>query len=185
MNALAHEQTPLLRRTAPELRPIAGARRATRVMVVDDSRLVAEALMFTLESDPALEPIGYALDGWEALELISAFQPDALLVGSAIVGLDSVAFTRLVHMVWPQLLIIVLAPTQVPREVEEAYAAGAADYLPKDRSADELLEAIHAACTRRERADRNSSTEAVGPLQLADAASERLDGPPWTRGRHV
>src|SRR5207248_1979260 len=104
MNALAHEQTPLLRRTAPELRPIAGARRATRVMVVDDSRLVAEALMFTLESDPALEPIGYALDGWEALELISAFQPDALLVGS---------------------------------------------------------------------------------VQLADAASERLDGPPWTRGRHV
>src|SRR5205085_1760333 len=45
MNALAHEQAPLLRRTSPELTPLAGARRATRVMVVDDSRLVAEALM--------------------------------------------------------------------------------------------------------------------------------------------
>src|ERR1041384_3364864 len=47
------------------------ARRADgqiRVLIADDSRLVAEALMFALDSDPAIEAIGYALDGWEALE---------------------------------------------------------------------------------------------------------------------
>jgi DNA-binding NarL/FixJ family response regulator len=176
MNALAQDETLLLRRAMPELGAVSGARPATRVLVVDDSRLVAEALMFTLESDPLLEPIGYALDGWEALDLISEFAPDALLVGSELVGLDSLAFTRLVHMVWPQVLIILLAESQVPREVEEAYAFGASDYLPKDRSADELLDAIHAARARREKADREPSADAPGRRELAETSPGRRIG---------
>jgi len=185
MNALAQEETPLVRRLQPDIGGAPHARRATRVLVVDDSRLVAESLMFTLESDPLLEPIGYALDGWEALELISAFKPDALLVGSELVGLDSLAFTRLVHMVWPEILVILLAQTQVPREVEEAYASGAADYLPKDRSADELLDAIHTARARREKADRTPSLEAPIPFPNADASSADLDASRWIRDLHA
>ena len=183
MNALA--QAPLLRPASTELSAATRTQLETRVLVVDDSRLLAESLMFTLESDPLLEPIGYALDGWEALELISAFEPDALLVGSELVGLDSLAFTRLVHMVWPQVLIIVLAEAQVPREVEEAYAVGAADYLPKDRSADELLDAIHAARARREKADRKPSIETPMPFQLADPNSARLAAAPRITDRHA
>jgi DNA-binding NarL/FixJ family response regulator len=174
MNALAQEARTLgLRGRMQD--PSLWARRQTRVLVVDDSRLVAEALMFTLESDPQLEPIGYALDGWEALELISELDPDVLLVGSELVGLDSLAFTRLVHMVWPRVLIIVLAQTQVPHEVEEAYGLGAADYLPKDRSADELLDAINAACARRTRASREVPSDGPGLLQLAQAEAARFD----------
>src|SRR6266542_5289369 len=98
MNALAQEASTFHQQGRTQ-DPSCWTRRQTRVLVVDDSRLVAEALMFTLDSDPLLEPIGYALDGWEALELISALDPDVLLVGSELVGLDRRAFTRLVHMV--------------------------------------------------------------------------------------
>jgi len=174
MNALAQEASTFHQQGRTQ-DPSCWARRQTRVLVVDDSRLVAEALMFTLDSDPLLEPIGYALDGWEALELISALDPDVLLVGSELVGLDSRAFTRLVHMVWPRMLIIVLAQTQVPHEVEEAYGLGAADYLPKDRSADELLDAINAACARQARAGREAPSDAPSLLQLAQAESARFD----------
>ena len=47
-----------------------------RVLVAEDSRLVAEALMFSLDTDPKLEAIGYALNGWDALEYIETLKPD-------------------------------------------------------------------------------------------------------------
>jgi DNA-binding NarL/FixJ family response regulator len=126
-----------------------------RVLIADDSRLVAEALMFALDSDPAMEAIGYGLDGWEALELAAMLEPDVILLGTQLPGLDTLTFTRLVRAFRPQTLVIVLAQTQIPHEVEAAYAVGAADYLPKDRSADDLLAAIGAACARRATFERS------------------------------
>jgi DNA-binding NarL/FixJ family response regulator len=148
------------RRQRPRREPV-------RVLVAGDSRLIAEALMFTLDSDPALEPVGYALDGWEALELVAVLAPDVILVGSQLPALDSLAFTRLVHMVWPQVLIIMLAQTQVPHEVEEAIGVGAADYLPLDRSTAELLDAITRACLRQTRFEGQDATPEPNRQQLA------------------
>jgi DNA-binding NarL/FixJ family response regulator len=119
-----------------------------RVLVAHESRLVAEALMFTINSDPALEAIGYALEGCEGLELAAALEPDVILVGPRLTELDRTVFTRLAHMLWPRIRIIVLTESQVPHQVEEIFALGAADCLAEDRAADDLLTSIRAACTR-------------------------------------
>jgi DNA-binding NarL/FixJ family response regulator len=154
MNWLDHEELALASHRAPDPPQPAPRRLPIRVLVAHDSRLLAEALMFTLETDPMLEPIGYALDGWEAFELVSTLRPDVILAGPELSGLDGLSFIRFVHMVWPQVRIIVLADTQVPHEVEEAYGVGASDYLPNDRSTNELLDAIGSACLRQAAFDR-------------------------------
>jgi DNA-binding NarL/FixJ family response regulator len=138
-----------------------------RVLVADDSRLVAEALMFTLDSDPRLDAIGYGLNGWEALELVASHEPDVILVGPALAdGLDSFELARVVHELFPEVLVILLCERLVPAAAEAAYAIGVADFIPRSRSADELLHAISAARTRRDAFERGRQQEQRRSLHL-------------------
>jgi len=120
-----------------------------RVLVACDSRLVAEALMFSLETDPALEAIGYGLDAWESLAYTATLEPDVVLVGPRLPGLEPLEFCRLTHELFPHILLIVLCDRLVPAAVEAAYAIGVADCLPVARSVDQLLRAISDARARR------------------------------------
>ncbi len=120
-----------------------------RVIIADRSRLVAEALMFTFDTDPRLDAIGYALDGWEAIGLVASHRPDVVVVGAHLPGLDQANFTVFVHEFFPHALLILLCERLVPHEVEAAYADGAADCLPTSCSTDELLHAIRQAHNRR------------------------------------
>jgi CheY-like chemotaxis protein len=132
-----------------------------RVLIAEGSRLAAEALMFTLDSDPCLEAIGYGLDGWEALELVASLEPDAVLVGPDLERLDQLEFTAWLHEFFPDVLPILIRRTLVPQEVENAYATGAADCLPESCSADELLHAVSAARTRQLRFERGRRASAL------------------------
>jgi DNA-binding NarL/FixJ family response regulator len=125
-----------------------------RVLVAVESRLVAEALMFSLETDPQLEAIGYALHGWEALQHTATLAPDVVVVGPSLTGLDPLELSRLTHELFPQVLLIMLCERLVPAEVESAYSVGVADCLPVTRSLDELLCAIADARARRQRFER-------------------------------
>ena len=125
-----------------------------RVLVAEDSRLVAEALMFSLDTDPKLEAIGYALNGWEALEYIETLTPDVVLVGPRLTGLDPLGFCQFTHELFPNVLLIMLCERLIPAAVESAYAIGVADCVPTARSVDELLRSISDARTRQETFER-------------------------------
>jgi DNA-binding NarL/FixJ family response regulator len=167
-----HDIDPFVRSTIPNLKRL-------RVLVADESRLVSESLMFTLDSDPKLDAIGYALDATETLDLIADLEPDVVLLGPTLTALQRRRTTRLLHALWPRLLIIVLCQTLVPVEVEAVYAAGATDCLPQSRSADELLHAIGTAHARlvafdrgRLHADRRQRSEVrarLTPLHLVES----------------
>ena len=116
--------------------------RPLRTLVAENDRVFAEALMFTLDTDPRVEAIGYALNGWEALELVVSLEPDVALIGTSLAGLDPGELTRWIHEVSPDTLPVLVRDRLVPEEIEELYAAGAADCIPASSSADELLHAI-------------------------------------------
>ena len=89
------------------------------MLVADESRLIAETLMFAFGTNERLEPVGYALDGWEAVELATALEPDVIVVGAELDGLDSLSFVRLADRIWPRTRIVLLAD-------EHSLEAGAA-----------------------------------------------------------
>jgi DNA-binding NarL/FixJ family response regulator len=153
------------------------AAKRLRVLVAADSRLVAEALMFSLDTDPKLEPIGYALDGWEALEHVVMLEPDAVLVGPRLASLDPFKFSRFAHEISPDLLLIMLCERLVPANVEAAYAIGVADCLPVDRSVDQLLRAISDARLRQQAFQRGRRQAALRPA-LSVVAPGELDARP-------
>jgi len=76
---------------------------STRVLVAESNRLVAEALMLAIDVEPTLEPIGYALDGWEAIELIERLGPDVIVIGAKLAGLDAFTLTGLLNEFWPSV----------------------------------------------------------------------------------
>jgi DNA-binding NarL/FixJ family response regulator len=141
----AYESVLDLHDLAP--RPLAS--RPLRVLIVERTRLTAEALMFTLDSDPQLDAIGYGLDGWTAVELIASYDPDTVLVGPDVEGFEQLEFCRMVHELFPHVRLIALRERLVPNEIEAAYAVGTADCLTTSCSSDELLYAIAAAHTRQ------------------------------------
>jgi len=136
-----------------------------RVLVAEDNRLIAEALMFSLDTDPKLEPIGYALNGWEALEYIETLKPDAVLVGPHLTGLDPLGLCQFTHELFPNVLLIMLCERLVPAAVESAYSIGVSDCLPMARSVDELLRSISDARVRQETFARSRRQAARRPLR--------------------
>jgi DNA-binding NarL/FixJ family response regulator len=126
--------------------------------------------MFMLDSDPRVDAIGYGLDGWEALELVASLEPDVVIVGPKLTGLDQRHFGHWVHQFFPRVLLVLLRERLVPEQVEAAYAAGAADCLPTSCSADELLHAIQRARSRQlvfERGQRQADLRLVQPGEAA------------------
>jgi DNA-binding NarL/FixJ family response regulator len=115
----------------------------TRVLVACKSRLVAEALMFTLDSDPELEAVGYGLDGWEALDLVATYEPDVVVVAPELSGLESAAFACWMQMAFPEIHVVQLREAAADHE-----DGSAADCLTTSCSADELLHAIGEAGRR-------------------------------------
>jgi len=121
-----------------------GAAGSIRVLLAEPNRMVAEALMIAIDIGPSVEPIGYALDGWSALELVESLDPDVIVVGPRLTGLDSVTLARLLDEHWPRIRVVMLIdPTRHRPAPDGSYG------LPLDCSTDELIDAIGTVSVRR------------------------------------
>ena len=128
--------------TTQPMRPI-------RVMIVDDHAMVRKGLVAFLKNEPALELVGEASDGREAIECCEQLQPDVILMDLVMPDLGGVAATRTIHQRWPQVQVIALTSFQEKELVQDALQAGAIGYLLKNVSGEELADAIRQAYVGR------------------------------------
>jgi len=78
-----------------------------RVLVVDDSKVVQEFLAHVLASDPAIQVIGIAGDGEEALEAAKQKRPDVITMDIHMPKLDGFEATRAIMEAAPTPIVIV------------------------------------------------------------------------------
>jgi two-component system, NarL family, response regulator LiaR len=116
-----------------------------RVMIVDDHAMVRKGLNSFLKNDPALELVGEARDGREAIEACERLKPDVILMDLIMPEFGGVAATRTIHQRWPAVQVIALTSFQEKELVQDALQAGAIGYLLKNVSGEELAEAIRKA----------------------------------------
>src|SRR3954471_12679497 len=114
-----------------------------RVLIADDHPLFAEALRVTLATDPALEVVGMARDGNEAVELARELDPDVVLMDIAMPGMDGFEATRTLRERDPDACVLVLTGSNSRLDIDRARRAGAAGYVTKDRIGLDLVPAIH------------------------------------------
>lgn len=113
-----------------------------RLLIVDDQRLMREGLRTLLELEHGFEIVGEATDGQTALDAYAELNPDVVLMDIRMPGMDGVEATRRLCVSWPETRVIILTTFDDDANVFEGLRAGAAGYLLKDLSGEELANAI-------------------------------------------
>jgi DNA-binding NarL/FixJ family response regulator len=120
----------------------AGAAPTTiRVLLADQRPLLGNAVQTVLATHPRFELVGVAFDGEEAVELATELEPDVVLIDADLPKLDGLEVTRRIcEDSSPRMVILTGADSDV--DAVEAHDAGAGAYLPKARSAADLLDTL-------------------------------------------
>jgi DNA-binding NarL/FixJ family response regulator len=113
-----------------------------RVLICDDQSIVCEGLQVILESDPELQVIGIAHDGAAALEKLATARADVVLMDLKMPGMNGIHATRQIHMLYPEIRVLVLTTYDADEWVFDAIRSGAAGYLLKNTMPQDLLNAI-------------------------------------------
>lgn len=114
-----------------------------RVLLVDDDPMARAGVRAILGSDPQITVVGEAADGDEVVEACNAHAPDVVLMDIRMQRVDGVRATAaLQRRVVPPKVVVVTA-YDLDRYVFAALEAGAAGFLLKDASPDDLRRAVH------------------------------------------
>ena len=111
-------------------------------IVVDDHRLVAEALSALLARHPLLDVVGSAHDGAAALELLEEAEPGLVVLDVAIPGMDGFSIAREMLRKRPTLAIVMVTGDDRPGQRERALRAGAVSLLTKSEAVSRLLDEV-------------------------------------------
>ena len=117
----------------------------TRVLLVDDQPLLRRSLAMIIDNAPALEVVGEAADGAQAVIRARATRPDVVLMDVRMPHLDGLEATRRI-CADPTLTgtrVLVLSMFELDEYVWAALHAGASGFLLKDARPEELIDAIH------------------------------------------
>lgn len=118
--------------------------RPMKVLLAEDHHLIREALRALLEEMGAIEVVGQARDGVEALQLAESLKPDLVVMDVGMPNLNGMEATRRMRQLSRPPDVIILSQYGRNEYVVQALLAGARAYLLKDSISDELVEAIEA-----------------------------------------
>ena len=112
----------------------------TRLVLVDDHMVLRDGLRRIFEQEPDLEVVGEAEDGARALVLVAQVRPDVVLMDVRMPGMDGIEATRRLRSLHPRVRVLVLSA--YPEFTRDALQAGAAGYLLKSASTQQLVAAV-------------------------------------------
>ena len=120
------------------------AKKKITVLIADDQTLFREGIKDLLDGEKALQVVGEAGDGVEALRLVKKLKPNVILLDIKLPHMDGIEATRQIHRDCPATNVLILSSYEDESHVMEAIQAGANGYLSKMLPAAELVNALKA-----------------------------------------
>lgn len=124
--------------TAPSKRPIS-------VVLVDDHRLLREALRDTLAREDDVQVVGETGQGLQAIEWVREMRPDVVVLDIGLPDLNGIEVAARIHETHADTRIVALSAYSDKRFVNEMLRAGASAFVSKASAGTELVVAIRAA----------------------------------------
>lgn len=160
-----------------------------KVLIVEDSVVVQEALTHILESDPDIKVIGIADSGEKAIEFLRKDKPDIVTMDILMPGMDGIEATRIIMQTTP-LPIVIVSANWSPEEVEKTFIAmesGAVSVIGKpqgpghpdyEKQAECLVRTVKAMSEVRvvKRWGRGRQAAAVPSVSVTDEAIKSSGG---------
>src|SRR6516225_3059280 len=148
-----------------------------RVLVVDDQRLMRDGIASLLEMQDAIEVVGTASNGQEAIERAVSLCPDVILMDVRMPVMGGVEATGQIRRQLPSCRILMLTTFDDEEYVIDALRAGASGYLLKDLPAPDLASAVQALYKGIYQLDPAVASKVIASLsrpQTFDSAQQSL-----------
>ena len=114
------------------------------VLVVDDHPVVRQGIVAMLATDPEIHVVGVAGDGAEALAQVRQCAPRIVLMDVHMPGMDGLTATKKIKESCPRTAVVVLTLFTNDAYVVEAIHNGAAGYLLKNTTREDLCATLKA-----------------------------------------
>lgn len=116
----------------------------TKVEIVDDHLLFAEALRKVIEEIPGYEVVGIAVTGPQAISLTREKKPELILLDYHLPGFTADDLLPRLRDASPESRVIVLTSDTSQATLARSVRAGVVGYVTKDESFDEVVRALQA-----------------------------------------
>jgi DNA-binding NarL/FixJ family response regulator len=116
---------------------------AVRVLIADDQVHFRRGLRIVLESSPTpIAVVAEAQNGDEAIALALRLRPDVVLLDVRMPGSSGLQAAQALSALVPSTKVLMLTVSDSPEDVALATKAGAAGYLLKERSLQDVTDAV-------------------------------------------
>ena len=116
-----------------------------RILLVDDHKLIRNAMRRMIEHSLNMEVAAEAGDGRSAVRLAEHLSPDVVIIDIGLPLLNGFEATRQIIARCPKTRVIALSGYSEPQFVAEMIASGAIGYLTKNCESLEIAQAINMA----------------------------------------
>lgn len=115
-----------------------------RVLVVDDHTIVRDGISALLALAGDIEVVGEAVNGNEALKMVSKLEPDVVLMDVAMPIMDGLEATRRISKDFPKTKVLVITQHDDKEYVFPVIESGASGLISKAGASSELASGIRA-----------------------------------------
>jgi DNA-binding NarL/FixJ family response regulator len=147
-----------------------------RVLVVDDQELFRRGLTMLLAVEPGIEVVGEAGDGVEGTELATSSVPDIVLLDVRMPKRSGIDACRAIKEAVPSAKIVMLTVSDEEGDLYEAVKSGAAGYLLKDSSIDDVAQAVRLVAEGQSLISPSMATKLIDEFKTM-ARSDRTEAP--------
>lgn len=116
----------------------------TKILLVDDHRVVVEGIKSALADHPDLEVMGEAYNGHQAVKLAQSLKPDIIIMDISMPELNGIDATLQIKKSNPDAQIIIFTMYSQKEYIIDLFKAGISAYVLKEDPLSDLFFAIQA-----------------------------------------
>lgn len=144
-----------------------------RVLFVDDHTLMRKGLIKMVANNPAIEVVGEAANGREAVEQVRYLKPDVVVMDVSMPKMNGIDATFMIKKNFPDVRVIGLSMFDEDTIAQQMQQAGAETSICKTAPSAELLKAIYGSpATASDRRPQKNPTDDFACITNNDASGQ-------------